>query len=616
MKERIGRYKIEAELGEGGMGAVYRAHDPMLERQVAIKVMSPALASDQNFVQRFLLEARAVARIEHPNIVSVYDADMADGLYYLVMEYVSGGSLEEAMQRGGLHLPQIAQILEEVAAGLDYAHQHGMVHRDIKPNNILFDEQGTAHLADFALVKSDQVSLTQVGQTFGTPAYMAPEQIEGQQIGPYTDVYALAIVTYQMLTGQLPFDGSILTSLNPTLPPAVQAVVLKGMAKNPSERYGSAGAFAQALRHAIQSPPSEIATAQAPSSEATIILDKQPSQATEQSAGYAATERQSQVAHASDSNSQQHAHHEEEAAQSGQQPAPSTMPWLKIALGAGGVLMLLLVWAISSLGEPAEPTPESAAIVSTATVAASPTQAPEPTEQPTTALEPTASPTSPPTPTTAPTLAPTSTLKPTLPREPTAEPTLAPEPTAEPTLAPEPTAEPTLPPESATQADNSTAADDYGEYTTIVDDTGRLQVEVPIEWNGINSFNWFFNEQEVGPGLTASSDLDALFNGWTVPWLFFGISESLVEQITVEDLLDNYSYAEECTESSERTEYNDGLYTGYYDLWGTCGDSEAAMVVIAATPPSNAFIVLIQIKVIEDRDIQTFERIVETFTVE
>ncbi len=271
----LGKYKILEKIGGGGMGNVFLAEDTILDRKVALKLLAPSLAADTSFVERFLLEARSLARLDHPAIVRVFDADWADDQIYLVMEYVPGGSLADIIKEEGALPPELVnRLLTQVAEGLDYAHSRGMVHRDIKPANILIDQSGQAQITDFGLVKDAETSLTADGQRLGTPAYMAPEQIQGQTMGPAVDIYALGIVTYEMLTGRPPFQGTLssvfeghllrepppLRQFNPRIPPTVQDVVLQALAKAPAERFGSAISFIQAFQAAYDALDDQAAT--------------------------------------------------------------------------------------------------------------------------------------------------------------------------------------------------------------------------------------------------------------------------------------------------------------------------------------------------------------------
>jgi serine/threonine-protein kinase len=205
----LGKYQIVEELGRGGMGAVYKGYDPLLERTVAIKLLAPHLVWEKDFVERFLREARAAARLDHPNIIHIYDVGQADSHYYFVMAYLPGPSLKQLIsQKGRLTLAEAVPILRQLAEALDYAHSKGLIHRDIKPANVMFNERGLAVLTDFGIVKAAQESkLTTTGATMGTPQYMAPEQILGKKIDARADQYMLGIVAFEMLTGNVPFDA-------------------------------------------------------------------------------------------------------------------------------------------------------------------------------------------------------------------------------------------------------------------------------------------------------------------------------------------------------------------------------------------------------------------------
>jgi len=280
----LGKYRLLEEIGRGGMGVVYKAHDPVLDRTVAVKVLAPHLTWDPEFVQRFFREAQAAGRLHHSNVVAVYDAGQQGQTCFLVMEYVPGRPLHELVHRAGpLPVDRVIPILGQVAAALDYAHHQGLVHRDVKSGNILVTPEGRVVLTDFGLARAvEGTKLTQSGVLLGTPAYMAPEQVRGQKVGPATDVYALGIVAYELLTGRVPFQADTphallhaqvyeppppLRQANPEVPPPVEEVVLKALAKPPGQRYASAGAFVQDLQAAtegrwpVTAPPQRPSTA-------------------------------------------------------------------------------------------------------------------------------------------------------------------------------------------------------------------------------------------------------------------------------------------------------------------------------------------------------------------
>jgi serine/threonine protein kinase len=312
----LGHYQLTELLGMGGMGAVYRAHQQSLNREVAIKVLEPSLASESGYLERFNREAQVAASLEHPNIVPVYDYGTQDGFSYVAMRLFHGGSLADRINQqpdgaGPLApLPQIARMLSQLASALDYAHKRGVIHRDIKPGNVMFDEQGRPYLVDFGIAKLLEAStlLTQSGQIMGTPAYMPPEQWLDEPITPASDQYALAILVYQMATGHLPFyaeGGGPYAMMNkhmhetpkpmrdwrPDVPEAVDWTIRRAMAKQPSDRYPTVTAFAQAFARAVKEgesllpsqgtptivlPPTSEAAPPTPPSAATAPLTKPP----------------------------------------------------------------------------------------------------------------------------------------------------------------------------------------------------------------------------------------------------------------------------------------------------------------------------------------------------
>ena len=267
---KLGQYEVQDFIGQGAMGLVYRAYHPQLERTGAVKVMQ-AISPDADTVARFRHEAQAIARMRHPNIVDVYDFGEFEGTPYMVVEYVPGGSLAARMSRGPLDRYTALKYLRGIAAGLDYAHGHGVVHRDVKPANVLLTADDAPVLADFGLAKLLQGSSlrSMTGVTTGTPAYMAPEQVAGHQVGPAADRYSLATIAYEMLTGVIPFDGEALMELlyaqvhrepvppsarYPDLGPEVDAVIMRGLAKDPAGRWESCTSFVDALTAALTAP--------------------------------------------------------------------------------------------------------------------------------------------------------------------------------------------------------------------------------------------------------------------------------------------------------------------------------------------------------------------------
>ena len=270
--KQLGNYKIVNELGRGGMAVVYRAYQSSLNRYVAIKVLPPHLGFDQEFVERFQREALASAQLRHPNIVVIHDVGHEQGLYFIVMELLEGRTLKQIIEEeGALSVERATRIVEQVAAALDYAHQRGFVHRDVKPANIFVSKEGHTTLTDFGIAKaaSEAQQLTRTGMLMGTPEYMSPEQAEGEKVDYRTDLYALGVVLYQMLVGQVPFRGTTphailhaviyeppipLRRLRPDLSPGIESMVLKAIDKRPERRYQSGAELAEALKTAPMSP--------------------------------------------------------------------------------------------------------------------------------------------------------------------------------------------------------------------------------------------------------------------------------------------------------------------------------------------------------------------------
>jgi len=270
---QIGRYQVKAELGHGGMSVVYLAHDPVIGRDVAIKVLLSNLSNQPAARARFEREARIVAALEHPAIVPIYDFGEHDGQPFLVMRYMSGGSLADLLSYGRLNLQDTVNIVRRLAGALDEAHARGIIHRDIKPGNILFDSHGEAFLTDFGIGKlyEDSQSLTLTGSVvLGTPAYMSPEQALGKPLDPRSDVYSLGAVMFEMLSGAPPYTGPTsisvamkhvnepvpdLRACRPELAEACAAVVAKAMAKDPDKRFASAGELAAAFDEAVNGHP-------------------------------------------------------------------------------------------------------------------------------------------------------------------------------------------------------------------------------------------------------------------------------------------------------------------------------------------------------------------------
>ncbi len=263
----VGRYELGARLGVGGMSTVQEAFDRRLERDVAVKLLAEHLAEDPLFVSRFRREALSAARLVHPNVVQVFDfgLDEDSGRHYIVMEVIRGQSGAEILrERGRLGVAEALDLVGQSCRGLDYAHRNGVVHRDVKPGNLLRSHDGVVKLADFGIAKavSDKSAITQVGSVLGTASYLAPEQARGEDAGPAADLYALGVVTYQLLSGRLPYEADSLTELalkqqqeapaflhelDPAIPEALGHVVDRALSLDPRERHPDAEAMRRAL---------------------------------------------------------------------------------------------------------------------------------------------------------------------------------------------------------------------------------------------------------------------------------------------------------------------------------------------------------------------------------
>ena len=271
---QLGPYRVLEPLGEGGMAAVYKAHQPGLDREVALKILPRQLASDPEFVQRFEQEARLIAKLQHPHILPVIDYGQAEGYSYIVMPFVRAGTLAKLLQGKPRPMPEVARLTSQLGEALDYAHSQGVVHRDLKPSNVLLDERGNCLLTDFGIARLVETTsnLTATGTVLGTPSYMSPEQAKGDRVDQRSDIYSLGIIMYELATGRVPFRAdtplAVLMkhvndplppprNLNPDLPEAMERVILKALAKAPEDRFARAGDMVRALQDpAVLAPTS------------------------------------------------------------------------------------------------------------------------------------------------------------------------------------------------------------------------------------------------------------------------------------------------------------------------------------------------------------------------
>jgi beta-lactam-binding protein with PASTA domain/predicted Ser/Thr protein kinase len=263
-----GRYEVLQRIGSGGMADVWLADDTHLQRRVALKVLHGRFAQDREFVERFRREAEAAAGLQHPNIVAVFDRGEIDGTYYIAMQYLEGRSLKQVID-AGLTPEQAAALIRQVLEGARFAHRHGVVHRDLKPQNVIVDAEGVATVTDFGIAQAGVSEITQAGSVLGTPHYLSPEQAQGFEVTAVSDLYSIGVVLYEALTGRVPFEGDSAvavamkqvsqapqrpSSINPQVSPALDAVVMRALEKEPGQRFQNADAFIAAIDAALKDP--------------------------------------------------------------------------------------------------------------------------------------------------------------------------------------------------------------------------------------------------------------------------------------------------------------------------------------------------------------------------
>jgi eukaryotic-like serine/threonine-protein kinase len=261
-----GRYRVLRRIGSGGMADVWLAEDQHLQRQVALKVLHSRFAQDREFVERFRREAESAAGLNHPNVVSVYDRGEVDGTYYIAMQYLEGRSLKELID-AGLTPEQSVYLIRQVLEGARFAHRNGIVHRDLKPQNVIVDDDGKAVVTDFGIARAGVSEITQTGSVMGTPHYLSPEQAQGEDVTPVSDLYSIGVMLYEALARRVPFEGESAvavamkqvsqapqrpSSINPQVSPALDAVVMRALEKSPGERFQNADAFIAALDAALK----------------------------------------------------------------------------------------------------------------------------------------------------------------------------------------------------------------------------------------------------------------------------------------------------------------------------------------------------------------------------
>lgn len=350
----FGPYRIVAPLGAGGMAAVYEAYQPAVDRHVALKVLPRHFAQDQEFIGRFEQEAKILASLQHPHILPVHDFGESDGFTFIVMPFIKTGTLADIIDQQPLPLDQIIRVISQVGDALDYAHARGLVHRDVKPSNILIDERGNCLLADFGIAKilEGADNLTATGGLVGTPKYMSPEQGMGQSVDGRSDIYSLGVVLYEMATGRVPYEAEtpvavvvkhirdplpLPRTLNTTMPEALERVILRAMHKEPSERFATAAAMIEMIAPIV---PLEAATGPEPGDETTLLIGGIPPLPANASQTPTAATGATGVVPTPASSASSAADH-----------TNSGRRWRTWGLAAGAVVMLVLLWFLRPTGD-------------------------------------------------------------------------------------------------------------------------------------------------------------------------------------------------------------------------------------------------------------------------
>ncbi len=472
--KHIGQYQILEPLGQGGMAVVYRAYQSRMERYVALKILPRFFASDPKFVSRFNQEAKIVAQLQHPHIVPTYDYGEQDGYIYIVMPFIPGGTVAERLRSRLLTLDMIVKSMVQVGDALDYAHSRGVLHRDVKPSNVLIDERGNCLLTDFGIAKilEGTTHLTQSGSIVGTPLYMSPEQGLGQPVDQRSDIYSLGVMLYQLVTSRPPFQSSTPMAIlvkhineplpsprrfNPHLSTEIEQVILKSLQKHPDDRYSTVIAFVNALRQAVQ------------------VTSPQAIQAIYASAEWEAPPTHSHITSVRSVKKTGRIRNRAEnltkptlalANHRSEQPSAQWFSLIMIGLGLGviaglgwggfqyyrsqpdpatSIVKLFSRLSLTPEASPTAPAPTPITSPATPTLVTTPTRQPVATPIPTPVPTPTPIPTPEPTPTATPEPTPTAIL------EPTPEPTPTSDPVSTPTVQPTPQATPTLPSSPAPQ---------------------------------------------------------------------------------------------------------------------------------------------------------------------